>query len=83
MTTEIRSVPRLQYSRAVATPSPSAPTLMAATAPTPSSGQIDTVTAVVRDWTLNEQTGKITVNFSRGRIGTIVKEETLRLPTNK
>jgi hypothetical protein len=47
--------------------------------PTATTGQIDTVVSVVRAWTLNEQTGKVTLNFHQGRIGTIVKEETVRL----
>lgn len=67
--------------RAIPNPGPATPVPAPApaTAPTPSSGQIDTVVSVVRDWTLNEQTGKVTLNFHQGRIGTIVKEETVRL----
>jgi hypothetical protein len=45
----------------------------------PSSGQIDTVISVVKEWTQNEQTGKVTLNFHQGRLNTVVKEETVRL----
>ena len=69
---KVRPFERIQSLNPVSTP-PTAP------APTPSSGQIDTVVSVVRAWTLNEQTGKVTLNFHQGRIGTIVKEETVRL----
>jgi len=43
-----------------------------------SSGQIDTVATIVKEWTQTCKTGKVILNFHQGRLNTAVVEETFR-----